>query len=105
MSDNESGSWFSDVAGDGSSVADQLQSIKKFAYRSFDRLDQDNNGYISRAELEEAIAANLGGTEQKFLVFLLDNHEQISEASEDASPDGISRQDLDLYFELISTLL
>lgn len=99
--------WFSDIIGDGSNVADQLQAIKNFAYQAFDKLDKDQNGFISRKELEVAIAADLQQNEQKFLQFLLDNHEQITEACDDGSTstDGISRKDLDLYFDLIATLL
>ncbi len=102
---NDSNAWFSDIVGDGSNVSDQLQAIKNFAYNSFDKLDKDKNGFISRKELEVAIAADLDQTEQKFLVFLLDNHEQIAEACDDAELDGISRNDLEQYFDLISTLL
>ena len=107
MSDSDSNAWFADIASDGSSVAEQLKSIKTFAYEAFDKLDKDQNGYISRKELELAIAADLQYTEQKFLKFLLENHEQIAEACDEggASMEGISRDDLEQYFDLIATLL
>ncbi len=99
--------WFSDIIGDGSQIGDQLKAVKDFAYSSFDKLDKDGNGFLSRKELELALAADLQNTEKKFLEFLLDNHEQICEACDDGrvSADGISRQDLEFYFELIRTLL
>lgn len=107
MSDQSTGaSWFADLIGDGTGLAEQLGQIKEFAYAAFDRLDLDGNGYMSQAELEEALkASNIGEKEKSFLSFLLDNHDQIAEANEDAGSDGISRSDLESYFELIATLL
>jgi len=108
VDENSNGeTWFSDITGDGSSIAEQLQSVKDFAYRSFDRLDSDKNGFISHEELEAALGSDqLSPRERKFLAFLLENHDQIAEAYDEfVGNDGISRKDLESYFELIATLL
>lgn len=98
--------WFADLIGDGSSLAEQLEQIKTFAYAAFDRLDTDGNGFMSQTELEEALKdASIEKKERSFLTFLLDNHDQIAEASDELGSDGISRSDLESYFELIAALL
>ena len=101
--------WFADLIGDGSKIADQLKEVKEFAYNSFDSLDKDGNGFLSCEELELACnnAVDLNYRQRSFLKFLLDNHEQISEAYDDGDMEsyGVSREDLESYFELIATLL
>jgi hypothetical protein len=99
--------WFTDILGDGSDVGEQLKAVKDFAYRSFDKLDRDKNGFVSHDELELALAnSELNPREKMFLSFLLENHDQIADAFDERTiADGISKKDLDAYFELISTLL
>lgn len=102
-----SNTWFADIMGDGSQMGDQLQAIKNFAYIAFDKIDKDGNGFLSQVELEALLASGeLGKREQSFLTFLLDNHDQIAEATDEGEhADGISRYDLEAYFDLIATLL
>lgn len=103
---NSSNTWFADLIGDGSSLPEQMQQIKTFAYASFDRLDQNNNGFLSQEELENALKEpSIPEKEKAFLKFLLENHQQIADAANEDSPDGISRQDLESYFEIIAALL
>ena len=100
-------SWFADILGDGSAVQEQLEAIKLFAYKAFDKLDRDGNGFISDDELETALqSGDLLPRERNFLTFLQENHDQIADAfNENTISDGISRQDLEAYFDLVATLL
>lgn len=99
--------WFADLIGNGVNATEQLKSVKEFAYKSFDAIDKDKNGYLSHLELEYAINESSDYRQRAFLKFLLDNHEQIAESEDDSAhlEDGISRQDLESYFDLIVTLL
>lgn len=105
--DLKSESWFADLIGNGANAVEQLKAIKDFAYKSFDAIDKDKNGFLSREELEQAIREGSEYKQRAFLKFILDNQDQIAEAEEDSAniEDGISRRDLESYFELISTLL
>lgn len=86
-----------------------LNDIRDFAYSSFDRLDLDGNGFISRSELLHAMEhGNLGHRELSFVMFLLNNQSQIEEMFDDGDGDvplGISRQDIEVYFKVIADLL
>ena len=85
-----------------------LAAVKDFAYNSFDLLDKDSNGYLEPDELEQQLESDqLSSREKSFVQFLLNNREQIAGmADEEHSPeDGISRSDLELYFELLADLL
>ncbi len=105
--EQESSTWFADVLGDRSNIGDQLQEIKAFAYAAFDKIDKNANGFLSHDELESAAAGTeVTEKERSFLNFLIDNHDEISEACDEGEgSEGISRTDLDNYFELISSLL
>lgn len=90
------------------STIKNLVEIREFAYKSFDLLDKDGNGFIETNELEEAMRSDrLGNRERSFIVFLLNNQEQIAEMHDEGSGprQGISREDLDDYFKLLSELL
>lgn len=91
------------------SMIANLYAVKEFAYNSFDRLDKDGNGFIETHELAEVLEnGNLSSREKSFVMFLLNNQEQISEMYDDgdnAPSDGISRQDIEHYFELIANLI
>lgn len=87
-----------------------LNAVKEFAYNSFDRLDKDGNGFIEMNELQTVLDEDgaLNNREKSFVVFLLNNFEQISIMQDEGlkSPvDGISRADIELYFKLLATLL
>ncbi|MBY0548810.1 MAG: hypothetical protein K2W95_16180 [Candidatus Obscuribacterales bacterium] len=91
------------------SVVANIHAVKEFAYQSFDRLDQDKNGFIESNELQDLLEGeSLNNREKSFVMFLLNNQEQIagmSQDDQDDDPPGISRADLDLYFELLANLL
>ena len=103
----KSESWFADLIGNGANASEQLKAVKDYAYKSFDAIDKDKNGFLSHQELEQAISAASDYKQRSFLKFILDNHEQIAESEDDSLQveDGISRKDLESYFELIATLL
>ncbi|MBX9568283.1 MAG: EF-hand domain-containing protein [Candidatus Obscuribacterales bacterium] len=85
-----------------------LAAVKEFAYRSFDQLDRDGNGFIELTELEDALENDaLGNREKSFVMFLLNNLQQIAEmVHEEGDPnDGVSRQDLESYFQLLANLI
>ncbi len=110
MADNlnlKSESWFAELIGHGANAKEQLQAVKEYAYKSFDAIDRDKNGFLTRQELEQALHNSSDYKQRSFLKFILDNHEQIAEAEDDSvhAEDGISRDDLESYFELILTLL
>lgn len=89
-------------------VAD-LNAVREFAYKSFDHLDQDKNGFIESAELESLLQGNsLSNREKSFVWFLLTNQEQIAcmaEQGDEADCAGISRQDIEQYFKLLADLI
>ncbi len=107
MSDNNQFSWFS--AAPGASMVYEMTSVKDFAYRTFDQLDMNGNGFLEWSELNEAM--NKPGTlqrERQFIKFLIENQDQIADSfdeGEHSIRDGISRQDLEAYFSLILNLL
>ncbi len=89
-------------------VVTNLNAVKEFAYTSFDVLDLDQNGFIETNELAELIEGNsLDNREKSFVLFLLNNREQISQIDGDQHrpADGISRKDLEHYFALLANLL
>ncbi len=95
----------------GIDVARLLVEVREFALATFDRLDSDGNGFISKEELEEAKTKyKLSGRELSYVRFLCTNISKISAAFDDheAPPDagisrneiihGISRRDLIKFF-------
>jgi len=104
VSDDFDKAWVSNYVPKGT-VQDSINQIKEYAYRSFDALDANGNGFIERGELEVVLKAD--GTperEKSFITFLLTNQEAISaQVREDplGPKDGISRLDLDAYFKLL----
>lgn len=107
MADNHSNSWFSTNA--VAPMAYELGRIKEFAYRTFDVLDSNGNGYLEYTELEDALTTpGRDAREKSFIQFLLDNREQIADSfdeGEDSILDSISRGDLEAYFTLVIDLL
>lgn len=103
-SDEES-SWYAQRTTGGLRVADALDEIKSFAYRAFDELDNDGDGFISRAELETVLAGRtLASRERSFVSFLLRRLEDIESAYNEEwthGGEGISRADIQEYFKKI----
>lgn len=85
-------------AGDGISVGSLLSEVKEFAVVTFDYIDQNHNGFLSKYELELALSKNqLNVREKSYVRFLLCNLQKISHAHDDGdsvSPCGISRKDI-----------
>lgn len=90
--------WPAISASGGIDVSRLLTEVKEFALLTFDRLDSDGNGFISKEELEEAKTKfNLSGRELSYVRFLCSNVNQISEAHDDHDGQptaGISRNDI-----------
>jgi hypothetical protein len=91
------------------SVISNLAAVKDFAYKSFDVLDKDGNGFIETHELTGILeSGSLDNREKSFVVFLLNNREQIAQMNDEGSQspvDGISRSDIEAYFALLANLL
>jgi len=98
-------SWYAQRTTGGLRISDTLDEIKTFAYRAFDELDNDGDGFISRTELETVLAGKtLASRERSFVSFLLRRLEDIESAySEEWTQggEGISRADIQEYFKKI----
>lgn len=107
MTDNHNNSWFSST--EVGSPSYELAKIKEFAYRTFDTIDRNGNGYLEYSELETALTKpGTNAREKNFIEFLLANCDNIADTvdeGEDSMPDAISRQDLEAYFKLVIDLL
>ena len=95
----------------GVDVARLLVEVQEFALTTFDRLDSNGNGFISKEELENAkIKYKLSGRELSYVRFLCTNISKISAAFDDHEVPphssisrndiiyGISRRDLLKFF-------
>jgi Ca2+-binding EF-hand superfamily protein len=108
---NFQNAWFSShvaKADQGLTAATALENVRNFAYSAFERLDKDGNGFIELDELQSIMqSGQLSDRERSFVAFLISNHQQISEsfAEGEEQHNGISRQDLNAYFELILKLM
>jgi hypothetical protein len=103
---NSQSSWLSDYT--EHSLSEHFSEIRTYAYLVFDQLDTNKNGYLEIEELEKALHSNLPDREKSFITFLLQNHESIGESFDENdghNADGISRQDIEEYFKIISTLI
>ncbi len=87
------------------SAADAILQIKDYAYKAFDKLDSDGNGYIEKHELEAHLKdGNTPAREKSFITFLLNNQQAIADAVHEGSTSvkgGITRLDLEAYFKLV----
>jgi EF-hand domain len=96
--------WVSDYVPTGT-AADAINEIKQYAYKAFDKLDQNGNGFIETEELQAFLKdADTPEREKSFITFLLNNAEAISHSvleGATAPKHGISRLDLDSYFKLV----
>lgn len=90
------------------SVIKNLAAVREFAFKSFDLLDRDGNGFIETEELLDILEnGELSNREKSFVNFLLNNQPQIAEMQDEITspPGAISREDLKHYFNLLSDLL
>lgn len=80
---------------------DAWMEVKNFVMESFDKLDTDKNGFISRAELADARAQSRPHLRAHALLsFLLTNLDDIQNVvdSEESPDKGVRREDLSKYF-------
>jgi len=99
--------WFSQYS--TANLAEHFNEIKTYAYLAFDQLDQDHNGFIDQDELLNALnSPQTSEREKSFISFLLNNQQAIADSFDEGQaqdPEGISRQDLEAYFNLVSGLI
>jgi hypothetical protein len=100
--------WYKkrNVSQQGLRVSDTIQEVKVFAYESFDRLDKNGDGFITKEELVEALNSDCWDWREKsYICFLLRRISDIQEAYEEEweckKIDGVSRVDIQEYFKLI----
>ena len=84
-------------------IADTLNEIKQFAYTTFEQIDKDGNGFISKEELQEVlVGSTLGWRERSYVSFLIRRIDDIAAAYEEewqSENAGISRADIQEYFK------
>jgi hypothetical protein len=91
-----------------SEVLPDVKAIKDYAYWAFDHLDKNGNGFLERDELLAVLNSQISQREKSFITFLLNNQQNIADMVQEqggSASEGISRQDLESYFALISALL
>ncbi len=97
--------WYKPHRENGIDVANTFQEIQAFAYRSFEVMDQDGDGFISRTELTHFLQAEATSRRAKsFIRFILYRLDDIKKAYiEEVNPetDGVSRWDIKEYFDKI----
>lgn len=103
--DDLQSAWYSTFRPSGINVADTFEEIKQFAYHSFDLMDENKDGFITREELQEyRKRESTPMREKSFVSFLLVRLDDIKDAyHEEWHPvnDGISRADIQEYFKQI----
>lgn len=96
-------SWYKRQSPSGIRVADTLDEIKEFAFSTFDSLDKDKNGFISKVELQEALISKTYDWRQRsYISFLLRRIEDIADSYDEewtSEKEGISRTDIQEYFK------
>ena len=99
--------WYTkQTVSQGLRVADTIAEVKVFAYESFDKLDRNHDGFITRDELVSAMNDDSWGWREKsYICFLLRRIKDIQEAYDDEwgckGVDGVSRADIQEYFKMI----
>lgn len=106
--DNFEKAWVSNYV-PKDSAKDAMIQLKEWAYKAFDKLDIDGNGYIEKHELEAVLKdPATEGREKSFITFLLNNQDAIAHSVHEGSTTvsgGISRLDMDAYFKLVIAML
>ena len=99
--------WFSTF--NSHNMVERLNEIKTYAYLTFDELDKNKNGFIDQEELLAAYnSPKTNEREKSFIQFLLNNQQAIADSFDEGpwqDPEGISRQDIEAYFKIITSLL
>lgn len=95
--------WQKPPRDNGVEIADAFHEIQEFAYRSFEVMDKDSDGFVSRTELNYFLNSKATSMRAKsFIRFMLYRLDDIKKAHvEDVNPDtdGISRGDIHNYFD------
>ncbi len=106
--DDFENAWVSNYVPKGT-AADAITQIKDWAYKAFDSLDLDHNGYIEKHELEEILKAEATPAREKsFITFLLNNQVAIADSVHEGTTSvdgGITRMDLEAYFKLVLQMM
>ena len=109
MPNNNKGSFIG-IGPDGKFNTDMTDFIE-FAYKAFDQLDFNGNGYLEWNELHAALKnPDLSDRERQFVQFLLENQKTIADSYDEGElqsslQKGISRRDLNSYCTLIMNQL
>ncbi len=103
--DSDDSAWYRCTPSSGIRIADTLDEVKSFAYDSFDRLDKNNDGFVSRQELNEVLHDHRWSwRDRSYVSFLLRRLDDIKAAYDEEwgdDVDGISRVDIQEYFNAI----
>jgi Ca2+-binding EF-hand superfamily protein len=95
--------WQKPQRENGIEIATTFQDIQDFAYRSFEVMDKDSDGFVSRTELNFFLNSSATSLRAKsFIRFMLYRLNDIKKSFvEDVNPetDGISRGDIREYFD------
>ncbi len=76
-----------------------IEDLKEFVLSSFERLDANQDAFLSRYELEQALTApGLTAKHAAFLNFLLVRLAEIGNSHQAELPDCITKEDLNIYF-------
>ncbi|HEY9676544.1 MAG TPA: hypothetical protein V6C76_00980 [Drouetiella sp.] len=94
--------WHKPYPINGVAIANAFQEIQDFAYRAFEVMDRDSDGFVSREELNHFLNASSTSLRAKsfirFMLFRLDDIKKAFIEEHNPETDGISREDIREYF-------